>query len=75
MTPNADSPVAVALRGVGKRFPGVVAVSDVDLEVFAGEVHVFAGENGAGKSTLMKLIAQVEPPSSGRIELAGAPVS
>ncbi|GAA2801067.1 sugar ABC transporter ATP-binding protein [Saccharopolyspora taberi] len=75
MTTGTDSAPAVALRGVGKRFPGVVAVSDVDLDVAAGEVHVFAGENGAGKSTLMKIIAQVEPPSSGHVELAGRPVS
>ena len=75
MSPNTHSAPAVALRGVGKRFPGVVAVSDVDLDVFPGEVHVFAGENGAGKSTLMKLIAQVEPPSSGTVELAGTPAA
>lgn len=74
MAPSAESerrPPAVALRGVNKRFPGVVAVADVDLEIRAGEVHVFAGENGAGKSTLMKLIAQVEAPTSGTIELHG----
>nr|WP_218889586.1 sugar ABC transporter ATP-binding protein [Saccharopolyspora hordei] len=59
------------MHGVGKSFPGVVAVSDVTLSIPPGEVHVFAGENGAGKSTLMKLIAQVEPPSTGHIELDG----
>ena len=65
---------AVRLTGVSKRFPGVAAVSEVDLDLQPGQVHVFAGENGAGKSTLMKLIAQVERPSSGRIELHGEPV-
>lgn len=65
---------AVTLRGISKSFPGVTAVSDVDLDIRPGEVHVFAGENGAGKSTLMKLIAQVEQPTSGRIELHGVPV-
>ncbi|RRO14963.1 sugar ABC transporter ATP-binding protein [Saccharopolyspora rhizosphaerae] len=60
---------------MGKRFPGVVAVDDVALEVLPGEVHVFAGENGAGKSTLMKVIAQVEQPSSGHVELDGVPVT
>ncbi|GAA3361258.1 sugar ABC transporter ATP-binding protein [Saccharopolyspora gregorii] len=72
---SVQAPAVVRLSGVGKRFPGVVAVSDVDLEVLAGEVHVLAGENGAGKSTLMKLVAQVEPPSSGRIEVDGRRVS
>ncbi len=72
---QAATPPAVTLIEASKRFPGVAAVSDVDLQVRAGEVHVFAGENGAGKSTLMKLIAQVEPLTSGRIELAGAPVA
>ncbi len=67
------SPPAVVLSGLSKRFPGVVAVSDVDLRIAPGEVHVFAGENGAGKSTLMKLIAQVEAPTSGHVELAGVP--
>ncbi|MGI8311338.1 sugar ABC transporter ATP-binding protein [Saccharopolyspora hattusasensis] len=75
MTSTEQGRPAVALHGVGKRFPGVVAVSDVTLAIPPGEVHVFAGENGAGKSTLMKLIAQVEQPSSGRIELDGAAVA
>lgn len=80
MAPNetpaaADAVPAVALKAVSKRFPGVAAVSDVDLTVHAGEVHVFAGENGAGKSTLMKMIAQVERPSSGQIQLHGRPVT
>ncbi|GAA5051468.1 sugar ABC transporter ATP-binding protein [Nocardia callitridis] len=69
-----DRPPALRLRGVNKRFPGVVAVSDVDLEILAGEVHVLAGENGAGKSTLMKLIAQIEAPTSGVLELHGRPM-
>ncbi|MCX2730863.1 sugar ABC transporter ATP-binding protein [Saccharopolyspora sp. NFXS83] len=72
---SAPARAVVRLSGVSKRFPGVVAVSDVDLDVRAGEVHVLAGENGAGKSTLMKLVAQVEPPTSGRIEVDGAQVT
>ncbi|WP_017976099.1 sugar ABC transporter ATP-binding protein [Actinopolyspora halophila] len=63
------------LTEVSKRFPGVDAVTEVSLDVFGGEVHVFAGENGAGKSTLMKLLAQVDRPTSGRVEIAGSPVT
>ncbi|RKT82297.1 ribose transport system ATP-binding protein/rhamnose transport system ATP-binding protein [Saccharopolyspora antimicrobica] len=74
MSPTEQLDPAVALHGVGKSFPGVVAVSDVSLRIPPGEVHVFAGENGAGKSTLMKLIAQVEPPSTGHVELGGVRV-
>jgi ribose transport system ATP-binding protein len=67
---RAEEPI-VRLRGVSKEFPGVLAVDGVDLEILPGEVHVVAGENGAGKSTLMKLLSQVERPSSGEIELSG----
>ncbi|WP_295148818.1 sugar ABC transporter ATP-binding protein [Saccharopolyspora sp.] len=72
---GSAAPVLVRLDDVSKRFPGVVAVSGVHLDVRAGEVHVLAGENGAGKSTLMKLVAQVEEPSSGTVEVDGRPVS
>lgn len=74
-TPDGSEPPAVALERVSKVYPGVAAVSDVTLTVQPGEVHVFAGENGAGKSTLMKLIAQVERPTSGRVLLHGEPVA
>ena len=72
---DAGTPPAVALEGVRREYPGVVAVAGVDLAVPAGEVHVFAGENGAGKSTLMKIVAQVERPSAGRVLLGGEPVA
>ena len=64
----------VETRGLTKRFPGILAVDDVDLEIRAGEVHVVAGENGAGKSTLMKLLSQVERPDAGEILVGGEAV-
>lgn len=65
----------VSLQGISKRFPGVLAVDKVDLDILPGEVHVVAGENGAGKSTLMKLLSQVERPSSGEILISNQPVT
>jgi ribose transport system ATP-binding protein len=62
------------LQGISKRFPGVLAVDDVNLDIYPGEVHVVAGENGAGKSTLMKLLSQVERPTSGTVLLNGQEV-
>lgn len=64
----------VELRAVGKRFAGVVALSDVDLRVHRGTVHALVGENGAGKSTLGKLVAGVHSPSSGTLLVDGRPV-
>ena len=61
----------IQLVNISKRFPGVVAVDDVNLDIYPGEVHVVAGENGAGKSTLMKLLSQVERPSQGTIMMRG----
>ncbi|GAB3432618.1 sugar ABC transporter ATP-binding protein [Flindersiella endophytica] len=65
----------VRLRTVSKRYGPIVAVSEVDLDLFPGEVHVVAGENGAGKSTLMRLLAQIEPADSGSILVDGAEMS
>jgi inositol transport system ATP-binding protein len=62
-------------RGVGKSFPGVVALDDVQLCVRPGTVHALMGENGAGKSTLMKIIAGVQPPDTGEILLRGRAVT
>ncbi len=59
------------LRGVRKRFPGVVALDRVDFTVRAGEIHALLGENGAGKSTLIKVLTGVHPADEGEIRLAG----
>ncbi len=65
----------VALRGVTKRFPGVIANDSVTVEIRSGEVHVLLGENGAGKSTLVGMLAGLQQPDEGRIEIDGASVS
>lgn len=64
----------LALRGVSKRFGAVQALTDVELEVHAGEVVALVGDNGAGKSTLIKTIAGVHPIDEGVIEWEGKPV-
>ena len=62
------------MKGIGKRFPGVVALSGVGLEVYPGEVVALIGENGAGKSTLMKILGGVYQPDEGEILVEGEPV-
>ncbi|MFT2015614.1 ATP-binding cassette domain-containing protein [Streptomyces sp. 796.1] len=61
----------LALRGISKRFGAVQALTDVDLEVHAGEVVALVGDNGAGKSTLVKTVAGVGPADGGVIEWRG----
>ena len=79
-SPRAPAPadqgsVAVRLRGIGKRFPGVIANDDVNIDVRRGTIHAIVGENGAGKSTLMKILYGVQPPDSGTIEIGGEQVT
>jgi len=73
VAPTPPVPI-LALRGIRKAYPGVVALDGVDLALHAGEVHVLLGENGAGKSTLMKIISGAVAGDAGEIFLDGAPV-
>ncbi|NUR90823.1 MAG: sugar ABC transporter ATP-binding protein [Nonomuraea sp.] len=63
------------MRGIGKRFPGVKALSGVDLTLHPGEVHALMGENGAGKSTLIKVLTGVHAQDEGEVLLDGRPVA
>lgn len=69
---QADVP-ALRIRGVSKRYPGVIALDGVDLDLYAGSVHALAGENGAGKSSLIKVLSGTVAPDGGSMALAGAP--
>ena len=66
---------AVSWRGVSKRFPGVVALDDVSLDVAEGSFHALCGENGAGKSTLGKILAGIYQPDAGEVRLFGTPLA
>ena len=63
------------MTGVSKRFPGVLALEDVHLEVGQAEIHALLGENGAGKSTLLKVLSGAHNADLGEIELYGEPVA
>jgi ribose transport system ATP-binding protein len=65
--------VLVRIRGLGKTFPGQVALASVDLDIRAGEVHAIVGQNGSGKSTLIKILAGYHHPDpGGTVEISGA---
>jgi len=70
-----DASPAVELRGIVKKFPGVIANAGVDLTVLKGEIHCLLGENGAGKTTLMRILYGLYQPDEGEITLNGKQVA
>ncbi len=73
VTPAGE--LVLSLRGIGKQFGAVSALTDIDLDVHAGEVVALVGDNGAGKSTLVKVLAGVHAPTSGTMTFRGQPVT
>jgi D-xylose transport system ATP-binding protein len=77
--PSSDSATTgellLSLRGICKNFGAVSALTDIDLDVHAGEVVALVGDNGAGKSTLVKILSGVHRPTSGTIQVRGQEVS
>ena len=65
----------LAVRGLSKRFGGIVATDSLDLEVAEGEIHAVIGPNGAGKTTLIAQLSGVMRPDSGTIRFAGADIT
>jgi simple sugar transport system ATP-binding protein len=74
-TDMSETPTLLSLRGIVKRYPGVVACDGVGLDVHAGEIQAVLGENGAGKSTMMKVIYGVTQPDAGVITWKAEPVA
>lgn len=72
--PHESPAPIISIRSVTKRFPGVVALENISLDVVPGELHSICGENGAGKSTLMKILSGVITDFEGEFLLAGKPV-
>jgi ABC-type uncharacterized transport system ATPase subunit len=74
MSVPQSPPPRLQMRGITKRYPGVIANKQIDLDVEAGEIHALLGENGAGKTTLMNILFGLASPDEGEILLDGQPV-
>ena len=73
--PLSRATLALQLREITKRFPGVTALDRVDLDLYRGEIHALVGENGAGKSTLIKILSGVHVADEGDFFVAGKVVA
>jgi ABC-type sugar transport system ATPase subunit len=67
--PRPESPRAITVRGLSKKFPGVIALASVDLDFPRGQITAVVGENGAGKSTLMTILSGLQRPDSGTVTI------
>ena len=67
--------LSLELKGITKKFPGIIANDNVDFTLREGEIHTILGENGAGKSTLMNIIAGLYPADAGEIKVFGEMVN
>jgi ABC-type sugar transport system ATPase subunit len=74
MTETQDRAPILSLRGIGKNYGAVVAVREVDLDIYENEVVAICGDNGAGKSSLVKVVSGAEEPTSGTMAMRGKPV-
>lgn len=70
-----EKELILSVEGIDKIFPGVKALSNVNLRLFKGEVHALMGQNGAGKSTLIKVLTGVHPSDKGRMMMCGKQIS
>jgi ribose transport system ATP-binding protein len=71
---ESNHQIILEVQELTRRFPGVLALNQVDFDVLAGEVHALVGENGAGKSTMINILAGVLQPSGGKVLLDGTPI-